>query len=135
MSRIFFVATVVLLLVGCAAPRPMVYPNQYYIRVGDAQAQRDIADCMWMADQYIRENPAADVAQSTLIGGGAGAAIGAVGGAISGSAGKGAAIGAATGATAGLLGGLLGSSQPSEVYKNYVDRCLAEKGYEPMGWR
>jgi hypothetical protein len=24
--------------------------------------------------------------------------------------------------------------QPSGAYKNFVDRCLRERGYEPVGW-
>ena len=58
-------------------------------------------------------------------------------GAIYGSAGQGAAAGAAGGATAGLLSRLFrgGSSSPDPVYANFVNRCLQEKGYEPIGWK
>jgi OmpA family protein len=79
-----------------------------------------------------------DVAGSTAIGAGTGAAIGAVGGAVTGNAGEGAAVGAATGGTAGLLSGIFGafrSSQPDPVYANFVDRCLRERGYDPIGWK
>ena len=27
-----------------------------------------------------------------------------------------------------------GKSNPSPVYKRFVDRCLREKGYDPIGW-
>src|SRR5436309_3006240 len=63
-----------------------------------------------------------------------GAAGGAVGGAVVGAAGSGSAIGAASGATMGLLRGLFSSPKPSQAYMHFVDRCLKERGYEPMGW-
>ncbi|MEM9441730.1 MAG: glycine zipper family protein, partial [Pseudomonadota bacterium] len=73
-------------------------------------------------------------ARDTAIGGAAGGATGAVGGAILGNAGRGAAFGAATGATAGLVRSIFSRPQPSGAYKNFVDRCLRERGYEPVGW-
>ena len=74
-------------------------------------------------------------AKDTAVGGAFGAAVGAVGGAIVGSAGRGAAVGGATGATAGILRGLFKSSEPDPVYRSFVEKCLREKGYEPMGWK
>ena len=46
-------------------------------------------------------------------------------------------IGAASGAVWGLLTGLFtaGSSQPSQAFTNYVNRCLQERGYEVTGWQ
>ena len=54
--------------------------------------------------------------------------------AIVGTAGTGAAIGAASGATASLLRSLFGSKPPRQTHMRFVDRCLQERGYEPMGW-
>lgn len=124
----------ILLLAGCAASRPTLYPNDHLLKVGNAQAERDIDDCRRMADDYVKQNPAADVATTTVVGAATGAAIGAVGGAIAGDAGTWAAAGAGMGATSGLIGGLFRASEPSPVYKQFVNRCLAEKGYEPFGW-
>jgi outer membrane lipoprotein SlyB len=124
---------VVLLLAGCAHS-PVLYPNAHLKRVGQEQAERDIADCKQMAEQYVKSNPAGTVAGSTAVGAGAGAAVGAAGGAVRGGAGTGAAVGAATGATGGFLRGLFKASEPGPVYKNFVDRCLRERGYEPIGW-
>jgi len=62
-------------------------------------------------------------------------AIGAAGGAVRGSPGTGAAVGAATGTTAGFLRGLFKAGEPSPVYKNFVNHCLRERGYEPVGWQ
>ena len=128
---------------GCAAKRPKLYPNEQYNRVGEVAAERDIDDCMQRADQYVKSggqsaDTARQVGTNTAVGAGVGAATGAVGGAIGGNAGEGAAVGAASGATAGLLWGLFGASQshgPDPVYANFVDRCLRERGYEPIGWK
>jgi len=139
-------ASALLLLVllgGCASRRPVLYPNEQWKRVGAAAADRDIEDCMRLADQFVSSGgqtaqTGQTVATNTAVGAGSGAAIGAVGGAITGSAGQGAAIGAATGGTAGLLSGIFGaahSSGPAPVYSNFVDRCLRERGYEPIGWQ
>lgn len=130
-----------LLALGCAARRPVLYPNDQYQRVGDAVAQRDIEECMQRADTYVKTGstagPAAGhAATGTAVGGASGAAIGAVGGAVSGNAGEGAAVGAATGATAGLLHSIFSQSTSTDpVFASFVDRCLREKGYEPIGWK
>jgi hypothetical protein len=125
----------VLTLSACAASRPVLYPNAHLARVGQGQAEQDVAACRGLADQYIASGGAGTVAGSTAVGGGAGAAIGAAGGAVRGSAGTGAAVGAATGATAGFLRGLFKASEPSPTYKNFVNHCLRERGYEPVGWQ
>lgn len=41
----------------------------------------------------------------------------------------GAVVGGATGATAGAM-----SKKPSSTYRNFVQRCLKDKGYEVIGW-
>jgi len=132
------VATAAFALCGCAAKRPVLYPNEQLNRVGAAAADREIDACMQRAEEYASSPEGAkarEAAKSTVVGGAGGAAVGAVGGAITGNAGEGAAVGAATGATAGLLHSLWTSSEPEPVYVNFVDRCLREKGYEPIGWR
>lgn len=131
-------------LSACSTPRPVLYPNPQYQRVGEAAAQRDVDECLARARQFVKsDSPAAaqarEAAKSGTYGAAAGAAAGAVGGAIGGSAGMGAAIGAASGAVAGVLhaifGGLFGRSGPDPVEANFTDRCLREKGYDPVGWK
>jgi len=129
-------------LSACSARRPVLYPNDQYNRVGKDVAEQDVAECMRKADAYVESgvveaDSAKKVGTSTAVGAAGGAAVGAVGGAVGGNVGEGAAVGAATGATAGLLHGLfgVGSSGPDPVYANFVDRCLREKGYEPIGWK
>jgi len=133
-----------LLSVGACAPRrPVLYPNEQLKRVGGDVAEHDVDECMRRAKEYVSGGARAQqvtgqVAGSTAVGAGTGAAIGAVGGAVTGGAGEGAAVGAATGGTAGLLYGILGAFQsrdPDPVYANFVDRCLRERGYDPIGWK
>jgi hypothetical protein len=127
-------------LVGCAsAPKPILYPNERLKAVGEAQADQDIADCRELAAS-AGASPGWDnskrAAGNTAAGGAIGGASGAAGGAILGNAGTGAAVGAATGATAGLMRSLFsGGGGPSQAYRNFVDRCLRDRGYDPVGWQ
>ncbi len=121
---------------GCATKRPVLYPNAHYQSMGIEVAQADIDNCMQMAEAGVGdENHAADTAGRSAVGAGTGAAVGAVGGAIRGGAGTGAAVGAATGGTLGLFSGLWRTRDHDPIYMAYVDTCLSEKGYRPIGWR
>lgn len=126
------------LLAACAGPKPILYPNDHLRAVGQASAEQDIAQCRQIADQAgasAGSGQAGRAAGRTAAGGAIGGATGAAGGAILGHAGTGAAVGAATGATAGLMRSIFsGGGGPSAAYRNVVDRCLRERGYEPMGW-
>ena len=65
-----------------------------------------------------------------------GAAISAVVSAIlGGNVGRAAGAGAAGGATAGAVSGAFDADEPEGVFKNYVNRCLSEMGYEVIGWQ
>ena len=136
-------AVVLMALSGCASQRPVLYPNERYRAAGATAAQADIDACMRQAEAFVASGGheaarAREVAGRTAVGAGTGAAVGAVGGAITGSPGQGAAVGAATGATAGFIDGLFGIFRPrgpDPVFTNFVDRCLREKGYEPIGWQ
>ncbi len=123
---------------GCAGPKPVLYPNTHLKEVGEDAAQHDITECQQLAEEAgatPAEGKGEQVATSTVVGGGIGAASGAVGGAVVGAAGRGAGIGAAAGATAGLLRALLRRPPPSQAYINFVNRCLRERGYDPVGWQ
>ncbi len=137
MNMKWMLSLVALATFGCSSPEPVLYPNAHLTNQGPVAAKRDVADCKEMAEAHGasgNKGAGTEVAKSTAVGGGAGAATGAVGGAILGSAGTGAAVGAATGATAGLLRGLFKSGQPTTVHKKFVERCLRDRGYEPIGW-
>jgi hypothetical protein len=124
-------------LLGCSGPAPVLYPNSHYQTMGQSAAERDIADCRRVADQAgaNRGSGRGEAAAGGAVAGGAiGGAAGAAGGAVAGAAGTGAAIGAASGAAAGLVRSLFRTDGPSQAYRNVVDRCLRERGYEPVGW-
>jgi hypothetical protein len=144
MGRIFLSTIALVMLGGCASQRPVLYPNEQFRRVGTAVADRDIDDCMHRAESYVSsDGRGAKAAQQMATESGTsaaiGAAAGAAGGAVVGRAGTGAAVGAAggaaAGATRGLIHGLARKERPSAVYKNFVDRCLRDKGYDPIGWQ
>ncbi len=125
------------LLSGCSGPKPVLYPNDVLEKSGPEQVELDISSCEELAEQHVEKSSAAGkVAGQTATGGVIGAATGAVGGAITGNVGLGTAVGAAAGATQGLLRGIFssGGSDSSPVYRKFVNRCLKEKGYEPIGW-
>jgi hypothetical protein len=131
-------------LSACATKRPALYPNEHLKRVGSATADQDIDLCMRHANDYLAgSGRGGEVAGSSAVGAGAGAAVGAAGGAAGGAvvghAGRGAAVGAAGGAVAGitqgLMRGLFRSREPEPAYQNFVNRCLRDKGYEPIGWK
>lgn len=129
--------TALLFLSACAGPKPILYPNEHLQAVGQETAKDDIAECREMAEAggaKEGESKTGQVAGRTAAGAGVGAASGAVGGAISGAAGAGSLIGAASGATIGLLTGIFSRPNPGQGYINFVNRCLSEKGYEPVGW-
>jgi len=131
---IAFVAVFVL-LAGCAAhQRPVLYPNAKLNGVGQEQAQRDIDQCMQMAEAYVKKHQDSKVAEGAVKGGAIGAATGAAIGAVTGDFGRGLAAGAAGGAAGGATHGIFKAAEPSPVYKQFVNRCLREKGYDPVGW-
>lgn len=131
------VCVVMLLVAGCAASKPILYPNAHLQQVGEEVAARDIDECREMANDAgatASQGKGGQVAGSTAAGGAIGSASGAVGGAVVGHAGRGAMVGAAAGATGGFLRGLFRRSPPSNAYKQFVQRCLKERGYDPVGW-
>jgi hypothetical protein len=138
MRRILIILTC-LLVAGCSVKRPVLYPNAKLQKVGQSQAQMDIDVCCRMAEAYLTSHPgkeiAADAAKSGVVGTATGAAVGAVySGAAYGGAGRGAAAGAAAGVVGSTASGMFRAREPSPTFINFVNRCLHEKGYEPIGW-
>ncbi|HEU4504901.1 MAG TPA: glycine zipper family protein [Nitrospira sp.] len=136
MTRVAPVFFLTVCLVSCA-PKLILYPNQHYKDVGQEAAERDIGECTQMAKDAgatPSQGKTGQVAGSTAGGGAVGSAAGAVGGAVVGHPGRGAMVGAASGATAGFLRGLFRRSPPSQAFKQFVQRCLKERGYDPVGW-
>lgn len=121
---------------GCAAQRPVLYPNKTLKSQGSVRAEQAVDDCVRLAQTHgVTTNRAGDVAGETVSGGAEGAATGAAVGAVLGDAGTGAGAGAAGGASRGLVRGLFGADEPDPVFREFVEHCLREKGYEPIGWK
>ena len=136
--RFFFLSLLLgFLLSACAAAKPILYPNAHSQQVGEAGVEQDIAECSDMAKDAgakPSQRKSGQVAGNTAAGGAIGSAAGTVGGAVVGHPGRGAMVGAASGATGGFLRGLFRKSPPSDAYKQFVNRCLRERGYDPVGW-
>jgi hypothetical protein len=136
-ARIARAATSVAMLAalsGCAAARPVLYENATLQERGPEAAAAAIEHCIAAAEAYASSDAAKVVrktATSTVVGGVTGVVIGA----IVGRPGTGAAVGAAGSATHALVGGMIGSRELDSVERGYVDRCLREEGYDPIGWR
>jgi uncharacterized protein YcfJ len=135
--RLVICSAIVFCCIACAAAKhPMLAPNEHLQGMTADAVQRDIDECMRLAKEA---GPGAargkQIAGQTAGGTAIGAAAGAVAGAISGGPGLGAAAGAAGGATAGLLRGLFGSSDLDSGQQRYVEDCLRQKGYNPIGWQ
>lgn len=126
-------------LAACSSARPVVYPNEHLQVVGQRQAKEDIDACIARAKDYVEGVGTGDVARDTAVGSGVGAAVGAAagaaGGAAFGNAGGGAAAGAAGGAVAALLRSAYKSTELTPAQQGFVNRCLAEQGYEVIGWQ
>ena len=126
----------IFLLAACGPKRPVLYPNATLERNGDAEAQRDIDGCIELARQAGYErNVAADTAKKGAAGAVAGGAVGAAVGAVDGKVGRHAGRGAAGGAAAGVVSGVFSSRNPDPFEGAYVNRCLAERGYQVLGWK
>lgn len=137
MNPIPAAAGLILCLSACATSKPVIYPNAHSQSVGQGQVESDVAAC-----RQITENAGAsphagqadDAARAAVRGGAVGGATGAVGGAIGGDPLRGATIGAASGATASVLHRLLAEPAPNPTYRNFVERCLKDRGYDLAGW-
>ncbi len=135
-QNLLFALVVTLLLASCAAKRPVLYPNDHLKTVGADASQSDIDACIELASRSgAGQNRAGRVVKSSATGAATGAAAGAAVGAVTGSAGRGAAAGAAGGGAGGFVRGAARSRNPDPVYRGFVEKCLRDKGYEPIGWR
>lgn len=128
------VLAVILIAPCCASHGPVLYPNEHLKMVGEDQAKRDMADCDRLAAAYVKSEAGKTLAKNTAVGGAAGTVVGGAAGAVTGHLGKGASVGAAAGAAAGLVGGVSKTSEPSPTHKRFVEKCLRDRGYEPLGW-
>jgi outer membrane lipoprotein SlyB len=120
-----------LLIFSSCASRPKLYPNEKLKSVGKESAKKDIDKCIAEAEQYLESSKGKKIAKGAGAGAAIGAAMGAVGGMFTGNMGRGLLRGGAIGAAGG---GVAGALSPDEIKKRYVNQCLAEKGYQVLGW-
>ncbi len=122
------------ILSACATNQPILYSSTGTGGGGDTA----IAACHQLAvaaGAQPNGGQLGDAARNTTKGAALGAATGAVGGALAGAPGRGAGIGAVTGATAGLITSVFSPAAPNPAYRAFVERCLRERGFEPVGWQ
>ena len=133
-------------LAGCAASgpdspsaKPVLYPNAALTRVGEVQARAETDGCMAKA---ARAGLTSDQ-KTNQVGrrAGEGAAItgvaSAVGALITGRSSdvlRAGATGAAVGGSAGAVSGAFNNDKVNPVYRQFVQRCLSEKGFDVIGW-
>lgn len=121
---------------GCASKRPVLYPNYHLTMAGQEAAEADIEYCLELAREYgAGTGRGEQVAKDTTTGAAVGGATGAAVGAVVGDFGKGAAAGAAGGAAGALTRSVISSGDPDPIYRRFVEKCLRDKGYEPIGWQ
>jgi outer membrane lipoprotein SlyB len=126
------------LAAGCASPaHPVLYPNAHLKQVGDAQAQQDIGECAALAESSGAEaKDAGRAVRPAAQGAAVGAAVGGVGQAIRGRSIVGGALaGGAIGGAAGGVRGAFRANEVSPIHRNFVQRCLHERGYDVIGWK
>ena len=133
----YFILTVlVVTILSCAQQRPVLYPNAHLKQVGKETADSDIEACLQLAADYgAKEDRAGKVAKDTAEGAAVAGAAGTAVGAVTGNLGVGAAAGAAGGGAASMTRSMINSGKPGPVFKKFVDQCLRDKGYQPVGWR
>ena len=132
----FTIFLLILLLLGCAQKQPVLYPNSHLKSVGKEAAQADINECIQLAKDYgAGTDKGNEIVKSSANGAAVGAAGGAAVGAVTGNFGRAVAAGAAGGAAVGGTRKALDSGDPNPVFKRFVEKCLRDKGYHPIGWK
>lgn len=135
-----------LLLTGCAhtgsrSPnaRPVLYPNATFKQIGEARALEEVDICMGSA---IRAGLTPDekdnaVGHSAAKGAAVGGTLGAVGSLVRG---RGADRAVGAGLRGAVVGGTVGAvagsfqEKPNMTYRQFVQRCISERGLEVIGW-
>lgn len=137
---------VLALLAGCAATgpnspsaKPVLYPNATLTRVGEAQAKAEADGCMARATQagLTPDQKTNEVGRRAGEGAATAGVASAVGALITGRSSdilRAGAAGAAVGGSAGAVSGAFHNDKVNPVYRQFVQRCLSEKGFDVIGW-
>jgi hypothetical protein len=134
-------ALAVLLLAGCAttsSERPVLYPNAAFKSLGEAAARQHLDQCMTLARQSGLQPQNNAATQGAVRGAAMAGVTSAVGSLVLGRGGledavKRGAQGAVIGGASGGVGGAM-SERPNHTYRQFVQRCAAEKGLDVIGW-
>jgi len=135
------VSGVILCLVACAGPEPMLRSNAKFQLQGREAAQLDVAVCQHKVEAAGLKpgtgNRSGNVAAGAGLGLISGVAVGASSGLIGGVTGVviGTAVGGALGVIIGSVGGAYRPLEPDPPYADAVVGCLIEKGYDVSGWQ
>ena len=133
-------------LAGCAATgpnsssaRPVLYPNAALNRVGAAQGQAEANHCMSRASESgltpnQQNNEVGRRAGEGAATAGVASAVGALITGRSSNVLRAGATGAAIGGSAGAVSGAFHNDRPNATYRQFVQRCLSEKGFDVIGW-
>ena len=125
-----------LAITACTTTKdPVLYPNEKTQQASDAQIDQDIKECAELAERAgAKSNDTSEQAAETTKDAAEGAVTGGATGAVTGNAGVGAATGAISRGLNRFFASLDNANEPSAEYKRIVERCLVDKGYEPIGW-
>jgi len=122
-----------------SAARPVLYPNAAFNRVGEIQAQNEVAACLSRANASgLRAEQGNQMVQRAGEGAAVAGVASAVGALVFGRGAEGmlraGAGGAAIGGAAGVTQAAVRGDRPSSLYRSFVQRCLSEKGFDVIGW-
>ena len=133
-------------LAGCAATgpnsplaKPVLYPNATLTRVGESQARAETDGCMARAAQagLTPDQKTNQVGRRAGEGAATAGVASAAGALITGRSSdilRAGAAGAAIGGSAGAVSGAFNNDKVNPVYRQFVQRCLQEKGFDVIGW-
>ncbi len=122
-----------------SSAKPVLYPNEPFNRMGAQAAQAHVQACEGKAvdaglTPRIEDNAVArSAAHGAAVGGTLGAVAGIFNGGISRVA-ENAAKGVVAGGATGAVSGSFNNDKPNPIYRNFVSRCVQEKGLEVIGW-
>ena len=111
--RLIAPALGLLTLAACASRHPVLSSEERHNHIAEALAQQNVDDCIRRGQQYVSSNHHPEPVKTTVDGG---------------------AAGATPSSTPGTLRRLF-TRAPDPAYAAFVDRCLRERGYEPVGWK
>jgi outer membrane lipoprotein SlyB len=95
----------IIVIAGCVSQRPVLYPNEHTRRVGKLAADRDIDECT----QRAKEPGAAPIVEPVSVG--------------------------PPDSQSAAIPELFDKFELSSGQKVFVNKCLRDKGYDPVGWK